>query len=90
MASKNLYTLVPATKSVAPMLKIRNAENRNARRLSKRLARFTRTHGEVVVRLLDNGTMLVVPASHTETLTVKRDAERTAKKTGRLLVTTTA
>lgn len=91
MAKKNLYVLVPTNKGEGvPMLKVRNAERRNTRRLSKRVARFTRMHGESVARMLDNGTMIVVPVNEVTTLTVKRDAEREARKTGRTLVTTTA
>lgn len=91
MAKKNLYVLVPTNKGEGvPMLKVRNAERRNARRLAKRVARFTRTYGESVARTLDNGTMIVVPVNEVTTLTVKRDAQREARKTGRTLVTTTA
>ena len=88
---KNLYVLVPTNKGEGvPMLKVRNAERRNQRRLNKRVARFERQYGSYDRVTLDNGTLVVVPRSEVTTLTVKREAEREARKTGRTLVTTTA
>lgn len=88
--ARNTYVLIPTNKSDAPrggMLKIRNASSRNLRRLNKRLARFNRVHGSIVTHVLDNGTLVAVTSDAIETWTVKRDAERAARKTGRMLIT---
>jgi len=89
--ARNTYALVPAARSAeVPMLKIRNADNRNQRRLAKRVARFDAAVGGADSVKLDNGTLLVFPLHAVETMTVKRDAEREARKTGRKLVTLSA
>lgn len=63
-----------------PVLRVRNADNRNQRRLSKRLNRIA-DHGTVQVAR-NNGTLEVYRTDDVETHTVKREAERSAKRNG--------
>lgn len=84
--ARNTYVLVPTNKSDVPrgkMLKVRNHGRRNPARLNKRLTRL----GRHVVLVEDNGTLIAVPEEFVETFTVKREAERAARRTGRRMVT---
>lgn len=85
---KNTYVLLP-TKSSGPMLKIRNSENRNQKKLNKRVERFMSRHGRDLTRWirLENGTLVVYLLSNADTHTVKRTAEREARKSGRFMYT---
>ena len=65
-----------------PVLRVRNAENRNRRRLAKRLRRVTHDLSQVVRVDLPNGTVEIYRASDVTRHTVKRDAQREAKRTG--------
>lgn len=86
--ARNTYVLLP-TKSSGPMLKIRNADNRNQRRLNKRVERFAARHGRDNIQWirLENGTLVVYTLSSADTFTVKREAERAARKSGRFMYT---
>lgn len=79
MANKNAYYVVSGT----PALNVRNAARRNQRRLSKRLARL----GDAVTLTLPNGTLKAYRVEDVTRYTVKRDAERAAKRDGGELVT---
>lgn len=89
--AKNTYRVMPTAKGGGiPMLKIRNRASRNYGRLHKRLTNFEKAHGVMVCATLPNGTTVVVPQSATETYTVKREAERAAKRSNRVVVTETS
>lgn len=67
-----------------PVYKVRRAENRNQRKLSRRLSRYG---SDTVTLTLANGTRAVYRASDVVSGTVKRDAQRLAKRTGGTFVT---
>ena len=81
--SKVKYAVV----SGAPILNVRNAPSRNQRRLSKRLARLERVHGELFQVSSDTGRLKVyVKDNVLYTGTVKRDTQREARKLGGVFV----
>jgi hypothetical protein len=63
-----------------PLLRVRNADNRNQRRLSKRLRRIADQGTVKVAR--NNGTLEVYRDRDVERHTVKREAQRAAKRNG--------
>lgn len=70
------YLVVSAT--ATPVLNVRHAANRNARRLAKRVARL----GDAVRVDLPNGRVKYYRAEDVTGYTVKRDAQRDARKSG--------
>lgn len=68
-----------AVTTAAPLLRVRNAANRNQRRLNKRLSRLAT--GTLRVER-DNGTLELFRVEDLETFTVKREAQRAAKRSG--------
>lgn len=86
--ARNTYVVLP-TRANGPMLKVRNSENRNQKKLNKRVERFMTRHGRDMTQWirLENGTLVVYRLSDAETYTVKRTAEREARKSGRFMYT---
>lgn len=68
--------------SAKPVLRVRNAENRNARRLQKRITRVLHAHHDAVRIDRPNGTIEYYRFDDIVTHTVKREAERDAKRNG--------
>lgn len=76
--NRNHYVVVTGT----PVKKVRKYQSRNRRRLVNRVARLRQEHGgELVHEVTESGTLrLWSPRQVEDTLTVKREAERLAKK----------
>lgn len=74
-----------AVTTESPLLRVRNAENRNQRRLSKRVARV-KNYLNTVIGYVEvyrpNGTLELYRAESLTEYTVKRDAQRAAKRVG--------